>query len=213
MDMDLDKLKSVWQYESPVEQKQDEELRSLLQKPSISPVAKMKKNLLMELILVIITYSMLILYYFIAFSGRMWEISIFMIVIALIFIMYYFRKNKLLNEMQCLSCEVKSNLERQVKTLEKYVRFYLVTGTILVPLAFFFFAAIIYYKFPVTAKNSIFFTGPGNPLWRVLLVWIAVTTALTLLIYYLNKWYVQKLYGRHIQKLKEMLHEMEDVRD
>jgi 4-hydroxybenzoate polyprenyltransferase len=211
--MDLDKLKSVWQKESSAEQKQDEELRSLLQKPSNSPVAKMKRNLFMELILVVITYSLMILYYFIAFSGKMWEVSLFMLVLALVFIIYYFRKNKLLNDMQCLSCHVKSNLERQVKILEKYIKFYLITGTIVVPLAFFFFAIIIYYKFPATAKRSLFFTSPENPLWRALLVWVIVTTALTIVIYYLNKWYVQKLYGKHILKLKEMLREMEDEKD
>ena len=138
--MELDNLKSIWQNESSLQQKQDEELRLLLNKPSNSPVAKMKKNLFMELVLVLVTYSLMILYYYFAFSGRLWEISLFMLGIALIFIVYYYRKNKLLNQMQCLNCQVKSNLERQVKVLEQYVRIYLIAGTLVVPLAFFFFA-------------------------------------------------------------------------
>jgi hypothetical protein len=211
--MELDQLKSIWQNESSLQQKQDEELRLLLNKPSNSPVAKMKKNLFMELVLVLVTYSLIILYYYFAFSGKLWEISLFMLGIALIFIVYYYRKNKLLNQMQCLNCQVKSNLERQVKVLEQYVRIYLIAGTLVVPLAFFFFVVIIYYKIPIPARQSIFFEGPDNPLWKAVLVWIIVTTALTLLIYFLNKWYVQKLYGRHIQKLKEMLYEMGDEQD
>ncbi len=208
--MELDKLKNIWQNESFLQQKQDEDLKLLLGKRSNSPVAKMKKNLFMELIIVVITYSILIVYYLFAFSGKVWEMSWFLLIIALVFIVYYYRKNKLLSEMQCLSCQVKSNLERQVRTLEKYIRFYLIAGTLLVPLAFLFFAGLLYYKFPTPADPGIFYVSPGNPIWMVLLAWIVVTTVFTVLIYYLNKWYAQKLYGKHIQKLKETLREMED---
>ena len=36
------------------------------------------------------------------------------------------------------------------------------------------------------------------------------TIVLTIIIYYLNKWYIKKLYGKHINKLKLMLEQMED---
>ena len=85
----------------------------------------MKRNLRVELWFVIITYGAMILFYFLAFEGSMSAVSWFMLIIGLLFVIYFQRKNKLLTEMECLSCEVKSNLQKQTTTLEKYIRIYL----------------------------------------------------------------------------------------
>src|SRR5687767_7979206 len=157
--MELDNLKEVWKGwdEKQIPSSTSAEILGMVNKKSQSPIAKMKRNLLLELILVIVLYGACITYYFFAFEGKLTEISWFMLGMALFFIGYYYRKNKLLNEMQCVSCQVKSNLQRQVSTLEKYVRFYLIAGTLLVPVAALFFVWLIYEKMPVPRKPSILF--------------------------------------------------------
>jgi len=206
--MELDQLKDIWQKESS-QAKEDEQLKTLMNRRSNNPIARMKRNLLFELIAIIVLYGFTIAYYAYAFHGKMNEVSWFMVGIALCFFVYYFRKNKLLNQMECLSCQVKSNLQKQVNTLEKYVKFYLVAGTALVPLTIFFFSWLIYVKSP-RLPQSVFYPSDAYPWWQTAIAWIAFVGIFTVLIYYLNKWYVKKLYGNHIQKLKELLTELNE---
>jgi hypothetical protein len=206
--MELDQLKNIWQRE-PAQSKEDEQLISLMSRRSNNPIARMKRNLLFELIAIIVLYGFTIAYYAYAFQGKMHEVSWFMVGIAFCFFIYYYRKNRLLNKMECLTCQVRSNLQRQVNTLEKYVKFYLLAGTALVPLAIFFFTWLIYVKSP-TKLVSVFYPSAAYPLWQTILVWLLLVGVSTLLVYYLNKWYVKKLYGNHIEKLKKLLVEMNE---
>jgi len=206
--MELDELKNIWQNET-AQVKEDEQLKSLMNRRSNNPIAKMKRNLLFELIAIIVLYGFTIAYYAYAFHGKMSEVSWFMIGIALCFFIYYYRKNKLLNELECLSCQVKSNLQKQVSTLEKYVKFYLVSGTALVPLTIVFFSWLIYVKSP-NKPHTILYYSASYPWWQTVLAWLGLVGITTVLIYYLNKWYVKKLYGNNIQKLKQLLNEMDE---
>ena len=207
--MELDQLKKIWQQES-AQGKEDEQLLLLLGKRSNNPIARMKRNLLMELISIIILYGSMIIYYAYAFHGTMSEVSWFMVAIALFFFVYYYRKNRLLNKMECLTCQVRSNLQRQVSTLEKYVKFYLVAGTAIAPLAIFFFGWLIYIKFPGKAR-SVFNPLGVHPLWETITAWTIVWSI------YRNhllpeQMVCSKLYGKHIQKLKELLAELNEGR-
>jgi hypothetical protein len=204
--MELEQLKNLWPKETGAVQKQDDYLLSLLSKRSNSPIAKMKRNLLSELIAIIVLYTITIVYYFFAFEGRMAEISWFMIGAALLFFIYYYRKNKLLNNMQCVSCQVKSHLELQLGTLEKYVRFYLLAGNILFPVTMLAVGYIAIVLYPHRLHPS----GPVYYSTSLIITYLAMTLILSIGIYFLNKWYVNRLYGRHIRKLREMLNELKD---
>jgi hypothetical protein len=88
--------------------------------------------------------------------------------------------------------------------LEKYVRFYFITGTILTPIAYFATAFIVWIKSPVTAAA----TRSPDRLEYFLLIGIGL--AITVAGYFLNAWYINKLYGRHIKNLKNLLSEIEE---
>ncbi len=208
--MELDQWKDIWKTEGEQPSKDAQKLRSLLDKKSNSPVSKMKRNLKVELWFLIITYGAIILFYFLAFKGRLSVVSWFMLFIGLLFVIYFQRKNKLLTEMECLSCEVKSNLQKQVTTLEKYIRVYLIGGTLLAPISLLFFGWFSYIKARKNVNDSLFFPGEHNPMWKAILAWVILTAIVTFLFYFLNKWYVRKLYGKHVEKLKEVLSEMEN---
>lgn len=208
--MELDQWKDIWKEEGKLPPNDAQKLQSLLAKKSNSPVAKMKRNLKVELWFVIIGYGAIILFYFLAFKGSMSAVSWFMLFIGLLFVIYFQRKNKLLTEMECLSCEVKSNLQKQTTTLEKYIRFYLLGGTALAPVSLVFFSWLFYVKARTNTNDNIFFPGPDNPMWKAILAWMILTAIVTTISYFLNKCYVRKLYGKHVEKLKEVLREMED---
>jgi len=199
--MELDNLKEAWKGHT-VKNAADsnEEILSMLQKKSQRPIAKMKRNLFRELIAVIVLYSASIGFYILDDKGKFWEVALMLFIIGILFLFYYYRKNKLLNEMECVACEVKSNLQRQVSTLEKYVRFYYLVGMILTPLAYFAAVFFVLYKSPGITMSTNFY------IW-----FIGSGIVMTILLFFLNKWYVNKLYGQHVNKLKEVLKQMEET--
>jgi hypothetical protein len=200
--MELDNLKEAWRaHAGNSSPGSNEEIQMMLQKKSQSPIAKIKRNLRSEMIVVVVLYTACIAYYIISYKGRYWELALMLFLMGVMFMFYYYRKNKLLKEMECVTCEVKSNLERQVTTLEKYIRFYFVAGTLITPVAYFMTGIIVLYKSPGVSVSSTWF-----------LAWfIGCGVAITILVYFLNIWYVNKLYGRHVKKLKELLRQMDET--
>lgn len=208
--MELEQLKEMWN--SADKQQTDssaEELQALLRKKSQSPIAKMKRNLLIELVVVLVLYTLIIVYYFLNFSGGMLALPVLLFVIGLVYVFYYIGKNKLLKKMECNSCEVKANLSMQVKTLEKYVRFYLVAGTAIFPLTMIVASCIILFYSPQSQQYP---SALQSKQFIVMFVGIliAATALFTIPVYYINKWYVRKLYGQHIERLKSIVDEMDE---
>lgn len=199
--MELDNLKEVWQADAGNTLPGiKEDILLMLQKKSRSPITKIKRNLRGEMMVVVVLYSASIIYYIISNKGRYWELALMLFLMGMLFMFYYYRKNKLLQEMECVTCEVKSNLERQVSMLGKYIRFYFVAGTLLTPIAYFTAGLIVLYKSPG-------FSIAGT---QFLSWFIGIGIVLSILVYFLNIWYVNKLYGRHLNKLKELLQQMEE---
>lgn len=209
--MELDNLKEIWKEvgRQPVHQNNNEQIKEMLNRSSQSPIAKMKRNLLWELGIIVVLFIPVAIYYFTAFKGKFSIVAWMYIALLLLFAVYFYYKNKLLNEIQCTACMVKSSLEKQVTTLEKYVRFYLLAGTIMLPVLIVWLWFILYSKLPSVQNSFHFFPSAAVPLTKTYIFLLALLLVFTILMYYLNKWYVHKLYGRHISKLKSILNEME----
>lgn len=139
----------------------------------------------------------------------MLALPVLLFVIGLVYVFYYIGKNKLLKKMECNSCEVKANLSMQVKTLEKYVRFYLVAGTAIFPLTMIVASCIILFYSPQSQQYP---SALQSKQFIVMFVGIliAATALFTIPVYYINKWYVRKLYGQHIERLKSIVDEMDE---
>ncbi len=199
--MELDNLKEAWKGHTVKNAAEsNEDILSMLHKKSQRPIAKMKRNLFRELIAIIVLYTASIIYYITADRGKFWEVALMLFIIGVLFLFYYYRKNKLLNKMECVACEVKSNLQQQVSTLEKYVRFYFLVGIILTPLAYFAAGFFVLYKSPGITMSTSFY------MW-----FIGSGIIMTIVLYFLNVWYVNKLYGQHVKQLKELLKQMEET--
>lgn len=200
--MELDNLKQAWK-EQAIDPPQtgEEQILSMLRKKSQSPIARIKRNLRWELIAVLILYISTIVYYLSANHGRYWELALLLFIVGAVFVFYYYQKNKLLNQMECVSCEVRSNLLRQVTTLEKYIRFYFLAGVIITPICYFITGIIVASK----AKFSMT-KNPGFFLW-----FVGTGVVLTIILYFVNIWYVNRLYGQHVKKLKTLLRETEET--
>lgn len=162
-----------------------------------------------ELIAVIVGYGMVIVYFFKAYEQKFVSVSILYLIIALIFCVYFYKKFLLLKEMECMVCQVKSNLSKQVITLEKYTRFYLLAGTAIIPVVLIFFYWFEYTYLP--GGRNFFFIQPSDTVsLPESLGWLAIIVIITTVIFYfINRWWVHKLYGNYIGKLKSMLLQME----
>ncbi len=209
--MELDAWKEIWK-DADLEEKSkpgNAEILEMIGKLPRNPIAKMKHSVLVETILIVVLFGGVAIFYFIAFNGSFNSVAWLYLILIGLSVIYYYRKWKLLSEMQCAACQVKSNLQRQVSTLDRYVRFYLWAGTLIVPLIFTFLGVLFYYKFP--RGNAIFIFPPfgitGLKSWLIWLVFISVFTAI---LYRVNRWYVSRLYGRHVERLKELLNQMEE---
>jgi hypothetical protein len=221
--MELDSLKDIWKEldESDLQPGSDVPISSMLQKRSQSTIARLKRNLNRELIAVLIIYSLTI-WYIITFQQMYSELAVLLALVGGAFLFYYYRKSKLLKQMECVACEVRSNLKQQLGTLEKYVRFYFIAGTILTPLAYFAAGMIILFNaqevnphvvdVSVDAQTSVSQMPIAQHIsnHRFFVLFLSIGAVLTLGSYFVNRWLIGKLYGQHIQKLKDLLIQMDD---
>ncbi|HEY4061902.1 MAG TPA: hypothetical protein VGM30_08370 [Puia sp.] len=209
--MELESLKYIWHnLPTPVVREPEEEVLALLQRRSRGPVARMRRNLVAELVLIVVTYTPAILFYWIDFGGRLASIGWMLLSLMVFYGGYFYRKNLLLQQMQCVQCEVRSNLQRQLHTLTKYVRFYLLAGTLLLPAMVLLAWFIIRWQLPSVPGSALFYRLEYPHWWSRPLFWVFLLAPFTGVSYYFNKWYVNKLYGRHIKKLQELLQEMNE---
>ena len=197
-------MKVIWNDRS-IEGTDAKKISEMIGKQSQSPIAKMKRNLRIEVLLLAFSLGSVTVYYFIAFKGEYSIIGWVYAVLLVLFCYYFFRKNNLLNEMQCSSCRVKPNLELQLRQLERYATFYLFSGTAIVPVLFIFLGIVLYYKKPALINKTILYPSLTNPVWKFLLAWFILLSVSTAIMWVLNRGYINKLYGRHINKLKQLL--------
>ena len=194
MPMELESLKYIWHsLEVPDVEYDRRALLALVEKKSRTPIARMRRNLIGEGILLLVAYIPAILIFLLGFKGRLVAIAWLYIILAGFFFAYYYCKYRLLNKMQCPTCELRSNLARQVRILKRYTRFYLLAGTGMIPLAYIVAYLIIRWKLPSVNPNP----------WLILLI------PITIGMYYINASYVNRLYGRHIKKLQDLLSELD----
>lgn len=221
--MELDSLKDIWKNldETDLHPGREVPISSMLHKRSQSTIARLKRNLNRELLAVLIIYSLSI-WYIVTFQNMYSELAVLLALIGGAFLFYYYRKSKLLKQMECVACEVRSNLKQQLGTLEKYVRFYFIAGTILTPLAYFAAGAFILFNaqegnqhlidVPLEAQTSVSQMPIAQTITnhRFFVLFISIGAVLTVGSYFVNRWLIGKLYGQHIQKLKDLLSQMEE---
>jgi hypothetical protein len=202
--MELEKLKELWDDSTNSSLPIDKEgLSKILNQSSRRPIALIKRNLKLEVLFVIVLYGFFIWLILNQVDSNILYVDIILLVLAgILFCVYAFYKNKLLNKMECVGCEVKSNLSLQLKSLEKLVKLYFKVGNIGIVFVYLIAGAISYIE---AEGDTVHF-----PHVLELVIFIAIGAILFIISYYLSRWYIFNLYGKHIQKLKNILYEMDE---
>jgi len=202
--MELDDLKSIWKGNTPFEAKHAEEIGAMLKGRSNSIVAKLKRSVWFELILTLLVGVVMLYLSFTLDSGAMKWSMVSMLLLILAYLVYYFKKINLLNSFDPSQQNIRQNLEKLVSDLQAYLQFYKTSYTILYPVYF-----LVGIMFAAMERGfDVFWEKLGQP--ETILKLTLFSFILLVLSLFISKWYLKKLYGNHLDTLKELLGDIND---
>lgn len=203
--MELEELKNIWKNKGPgFEPKDEAEIALMLKGSSQSIVDKLKRSAWFELIFTVVTGLALLAYAMTAATGYVQWLFVSLLAMLVIYSIYYVKKLILLNQFSSTHENIRANLEKLTETLSSYLKFYKRSYTILYPL--YFCLGLLFAGIERGADE--FFHNLMQP--RT----IASLLALAVLFYFsstwLANWYLKKLYGNHLEKLKNLLKDLHE---
>jgi len=203
--MELDDLKDIWKKSGPGFRAKDKaELALMLQGRSTSIVDKLKRNVWIELIFTFVASLVLLGYALMLPSGTMKWTSVSFVLLFSVYSIYYIKKLLLLNRFNPADENLKTHIDRLIVSLDSFLKFYKRSYNILYPI--FFVLILIFVAIERGATD--FFDSLSKPYMIIFLLlssgfYYFLSTAFT-------NWYLKKLYGNHLDKLKNLAHELAD---
>lgn len=202
--MELDELKSIWKNNAPGFQSKDEsEIALMLKKQSTSIIEKLKRNVWFELIFTLVASVGMLVYAFTIPSGALKWTSVSALILFVVYLFAYAKKITMLNRFSLTQENIKSNLELLVNNLDSYLKFYKRSYTILYPV--YFCLMLLFIGLERGADE--FIAAITKPEKIITLILLAVFFFFCST--WLTKWYLKKLYGNHLEKLKCLLNDLE----
>jgi uncharacterized membrane protein len=200
--MELEDLKSIWKKQPPVESKQDEEIALMLQGKSKSIISKLKRSVWFELIFTIVCGIALGIYGLTIESGALMWTIVSLLVLLISYLFYYVKKLMLLNRFDPAG-NLKENLTQILDRLTTYLTFYKRSYAILYPV--YFLLGLLFGA--IERGLDDFIDHVTQP--RTLLIVVGLGVTFFILSFWITNWYLKKLYGNNIEKLKSLLNDLE----
>ncbi len=202
--MELDELKNLWKKQADAFQPRNEaEIAAMLQGRSKSVIAKLKRNVWIELAFTCIAGMALLVYALTLEASAVKNISIAILLVFVAYSIYYIKKLILLNNFNHSQDDIRTSLKKLVENLSSYLKYYRLSYTILYPVYF-----VLGILLGGIERKEHFFDVLTEP--RT----IAILSVLALAFYFSSTWLVnwllRKLYGNHLQKLQDMLHDLDE---
>jgi hypothetical protein len=202
--MELDDLKSIWKKDRPgFEPKQEAEIASMITGRSNSIINKLKRSVWFELIFTIVCGVALGICALMLESGALMWTIVSLIVLFVSYLFYYVKKILLLNRFDSSQENLKNSLQHLLERLTAYLTFYKRSYAILYPV--YFFLGLMFGA--VERGLDDFLHRLSQPKTILYLVFLAGVFFLFTM--WITHWYLKKLYGNHIDKLKELLKELQ----
>jgi hypothetical protein len=203
--MELDDLKDIWKKSGPeFRAKGKAELALMLQGRSTSIVDKLKRNVWIELILTFTASLGALGYALMLPSGTLKWTSISFVLLFSLYCTYYIKKLLLLNRFNPADENLKNHIDRLIISLDSFLKFYKRSYNILYPS--FFVLVLVFLAIERGATD--FLDSLNRP---YMIIYLLLSSAFY---YFLSTafttWYLKKLYGNHLDKLKSLAHELED---
>lgn len=198
--MELEELKSIWNSSAPSFQPKDAgEIASMLSRKSVSIVDRLKRNVWVDLIITTVTSLGLLSYAISLRPGALKWASISILSTLLLYVFYYVKKIIVLNRFNPVTSNVRANLEVLISTLSGYLQFYQRSYTVLYPI--FFCLVLVFVGIELGTQRLLENLQQPST--------IAMLVGLLAVYYFLGtravRWFLNRLYGRHLEKLKSLL--------
>lgn len=210
--MELDDLKHKIkkELEQPSANLEKLAFEKALHTPTKSILGKIKKSMILEFILNIIC---IVGFAYFAYTTEYKGLAIYLwtfVVVGLVFL-FILRKlyQQLLDVEQTTGSILKTRLEQLYMLLRKFVKHYFQITMALIPICLIYSFALGYYdeQYQPSTNST---TGNSVEPYIVIAIILAYITGFTLFIYYFTKWYLRKLYGKHLDNLKNLLDELNE---
>jgi uncharacterized membrane protein (Fun14 family) len=204
--MDTNDLKSIWKKHTDKKVEEDklneDELNRIKYSKSKSMIQKIKNGIIFEL-LVSAIMVIIISYYLIKDLHIVIEISIVFLDIVFIFLLgVYFQYLRTIQKHKIHSINLKENLKLLIEEIERILKFLYLVSVAIIPIAA-VFSYIVGFFIGAGEDASNVFSSTKNLILFPTIIGIA-----TLIGFPLTKWYLQFMYGRHLNKLKRTLKEL-----
>jgi hypothetical protein len=202
--MELEELKNIWKNNGPEFQpKDEEEIALMLKGRSMSIIDKLKRNVWIELLFTVAVSILLLIYASTLETGALKWTSISLLLLFIVYSFYYIKKLTLLNRFSGVNENIRDNIAMLVKNLTDYLKFYKRSYAILYPV--YFCLGILFSALERgTEKYIDYLSRPIN-----LLSLLAIALLFFFTSTWLASWYLRKLYGNHLDKLKDLLNELQ----
>ncbi|MDB5228616.1 MAG: hypothetical protein JWN78_2809 [Bacteroidota bacterium] len=210
--IELDELKHIWKdkIDSSIDNQhmEQEKIRELLTRRSSNIIDKLRRNLRIEICMF---FACLLLIACVPFYFHSMQVTILCIVVSTViffpYLVYYIKKYSELKKFFSYNSSIKVSLQALVLQLEKYLDFYFWGSLLLTPVSVFLSGFAILYE--MKALGFLLYFNIFNS--AILATLLSFALLLTLISYPLMKWYIRKLYGQHLEKLKDCLKELQEA--
>lgn len=201
--MELEELKSIWKNSEPgFQPKNETEIASMLTGRSLSIIDKLKRSVWFELIFTVVVSVGLLIYALRLPAGALKWASISILLMFLVYTFYYVKKLILLNRFNPANENIRANLISLIDSLSGYLKFYKRSYTLLYPIFFCLFLLFI----GIERGAEKFFENLAKP--RTILYLMCMAALYFFLSTWFTNWYLKKLYGNHLEKLKGLLNDI-----
>ncbi|MBX2964364.1 MAG: hypothetical protein KF687_17785 [Cyclobacteriaceae bacterium] len=200
---ELNDLKSIWKQQASFEPKNEAEITDMLSKRSNTLIHKLKRSVWFELGFTIVCMLGLGVYGITLKSGALLWTILSLLVLLVSFTLYYIKKLIVLNQYEIGHENLRENLNQLVLRLDAYMKFYKRSYAILYPL---FFALGLLFG-ALESGFDRFVEKFERPLFSISFVVLSVVFMAG--VYRLTDWYLKKLYGNHIDKLRSLQEELQ----
>ena len=201
--MELEDLKSIWKSNEPVFQpKNEQEIAMMLKGRSISIINKLKRNVWLELVFTIVVSVGLLLYALSLQKGALKWTTISLLLMCLGSTIYYIKKLSVLNRVQWINDNLHDTISFLITNLTGYLKFYKNSYTVLYPV-YFSLGLLFSVLERGTDKFVELLSKPSTIIYLLFMagVFFLVST-------WFARWFLKKLYGDHLEKLKNVLKEL-----
>jgi hypothetical protein len=186
-----------------------EDILNILKNRADISLRRLNRSIYLETFSTLLALIIIVLYFsqlsFIPFYKGAQAVIIILIVFYFVLLGWLFHR---LNSVTLVISDLRLLLERKISILTSFIRLYFWINMIIAPIIFPIAVFAGYFAgLSETEEFSLIFTF-SDPIFKLLLV---ITVFLILAFYPFLKWYIGRLYGRHVKQLELCLSEINQM--